>query len=83
MLAPPGMRAMASALLLFGLSLVGASVGPFLAGLISDLLEPRFGQLSLRYALCLGVVTNVWAAAHLVAASRSLRGDLERLKSAN
>ena len=80
-LAPPGMRAMASAILLLGLSLVGASVGPYLAGLVSDLLQPRFGVMSLRYALCIACVTNVWAAGHLWYAARALPGDLERLRT--
>lgn len=75
-LAPPGMRAMASAILLFGLSLVGASVGPFVAGLLSDFLHDRFGAMSLRYALCFTSVTHAWAAVHFTIAARALPADL-------
>ncbi|MBW8814221.1 MAG: MFS transporter [Caulobacterales bacterium] len=80
-LAPPGLKAMATAVLLFGLSLVGASVGPFVAGLASDLLQPRFGAGALRYALCLTAFTDVWAAAHLLLAARALPADLARFEA--
>jgi predicted MFS family arabinose efflux permease len=44
------MRATASAVLLFCAAVVGG-VGPFLTGLISDALEPRYGVHSLGYGL--------------------------------
>ncbi|MFZ4603365.1 MAG: spinster family MFS transporter [Caulobacterales bacterium] len=72
-LAPPTSRAVASATLLFGISLVGASLGPFLAGLVSDLLAPQFGQGALRYALLLACFTNLWAALHVGLAAQALR----------
>jgi predicted MFS family arabinose efflux permease len=77
-LASPRSRATASAILLFGLSLIGASVGPFLAGWASDLLEPRFGNHTLRFVLCGSAFFNVWAVIHLLIATKSLTGDLKR-----
>ena len=70
------MKATASAILLLGLGLVGASLGPFLVGAVSDALHPHFGAQSLRYALMLACVTNLWAAAHFMIASRRLESDL-------
>jgi predicted MFS family arabinose efflux permease len=55
------MRALASALLLFILNLVGLGLGPLLVGFLNDLLEPRFGSDAIRYSLL--VVTLVGALA--------------------
>jgi MFS family permease len=71
------MRAVASAILLFALNLIGMGMGPYLVGIASDLLEPQFGIQSLRYALCLAVLVNAWAAIHYFLGARSLRQDLE------
>ncbi len=73
------MRAVASAILLFVLNIIGMGLGPFLVGVVSDLLEPIYASdaLSLRYALCLAVIANAWAAAHYFIGARSLRADLE------
>ena len=79
------MRAVASAILLFTLNIIGMGLGPFFVGVASDLLEPQFGSdaLSLRYALCLAVLVNVWAAIHYFIGARSLTGDLERTEQLN
>jgi predicted MFS family arabinose efflux permease len=45
------MRALASALLLFILNLVGLGLGPLVVGFLNDLLEPRFGSDAIRYSL--------------------------------
>ena len=45
------MRALASALLLFILNLVGLGLGPLVVGFLNDLLEPRFGEEAIRYSL--------------------------------
>jgi hypothetical protein len=77
-LASPDSRAVASALIVLGLSCVDASIGPYLAGLLSDLLLPYVGKLSLRYALCIACVTLLWAAAHFMIASLSLTANALR-----
>ena len=76
LLAPDDMRATAAAVLLFCLTLVGSSVGPYVIGLVSDWLAPTYGALSLRYALCLLAITMTWSALHFVWAARALPGDL-------
>src|SRR5262245_46773533 len=82
-LAPPHMRARATALLLTASTLIGASVGPPLAGRLSDMLAPSLGIESMRYAL-LSVVTVgwLWAALHYWLGSRTLSQDLAAKDSA-
>lgn len=75
------MRAVASAILLFTLNIIGMGMGPYLVGVASDLLAADMGVHSLRYALCLAVLVNVWAACHYFVGARSLRGDLEHVES--
>lgn len=77
------MRAVASAILLFALNLIGMGMGPYLVGIASDLLAPSMGQQSLRYALCLAVVVNLWAACHYFLGARSVRQDLEATEALN
>ncbi|MFI5321600.1 MAG: spinster family MFS transporter [Myxococcota bacterium] len=50
-LVPAHMRARATAILLFFLNLIGLGLGPWWIGELSDSLAPRYGQLSIRYAL--------------------------------
>lgn len=76
-------RATASALLLFCLTLVGSSVGPMTVGWVSDALAPRFGAVSLRYALCLMGITILWSAWHFWRASRVIGSDIARAQQAS
>ena len=46
------MRAVAAAILLFVLNLIGMGLGPTLVGVLSDVLMPTTGEDSIRYALC-------------------------------
>ena len=78
-LMPLRMRAVAAAISLFVGNLVGLGLGPQGVGLLSDLLAPRFGIESLRYALMAFACLNLWAALHYWLASRSLVEDLERV----
>ena len=71
------MRSVATSVLLFIQTLIGNGLGPSVTGLISDRLNPSFHQNSLRYALVMIGVVNVWAAVHYLMGSRTLRQDLE------
>jgi MFS transporter, Spinster family, sphingosine-1-phosphate transporter len=75
-LVPDGVRATAAGVLLFCLTLVGASVGPSLVGMVSDMLAPKYGALSIRYAMSLLPVTMIWSALHFFLAARALPADL-------
>jgi predicted MFS family arabinose efflux permease len=73
------MRALASALVLFVINLIGLGVGPWLVGQVSDLLQSSLGEESLRYSLVVVCVTALpWAAMHLLFAARHIEHDLAR-----
>ncbi|MFP6605051.1 MAG: MFS transporter [Myxococcota bacterium] len=75
----PHMRAMASAILLFILNLIGLGIGPWFVGYVSDSLAPHYGDESLRWALVSIVsIGSAWAAVHYFIAARTLRSDLTK-----
>ncbi len=69
------MRAIAAAVLLFVLNLIGMGLGPLLVGVLSDFLKPEYGDEALRYALIIAVMMNLWSAAHYFLAAKTLRED--------
>jgi hypothetical protein len=71
------MRSVATSVLLFIQTLIGLGVGPSLVGYVSDWLNPSLGAASLRYALVIVGLVNVWAAVHYLWGARTLRRDLE------
>ena len=72
------MRATASAVLFFILNFIGLGIGPWATGLLSDLLRPQYGVESIRYALVLMALVNLWCAAHYFLAIRTIREDIAR-----
>ena len=76
-LATVRMRAIASAILLFVISLIGLGLGPFLVGVLSDFLKPEYGEESLRIALMFVFLFNIWAGIHYYIAGLTLREDLD------
>jgi predicted MFS family arabinose efflux permease len=75
------MRAVASALLLFLLNIIGLGLGPMFTGILSDLLRASLGDESLRYSLLLvGAVVGPWSAWHFYAAGRHLEADLDHVE---
>ena len=74
------MRALASAVILFFLNLIGLGLGPWAVGISNDLLAPRFGDEAVRYSLLLAIALNGWAAVHSVIGARTLRSDLAALR---
>ena len=72
------MRALASAILLFIINIIGLGLGPLFVGFLSDTLEPSLGVESIRYALLSVVIAgNSWAVFHYFMAARTLRVDLK------
>jgi len=74
------MRSVASAILLFVINIVGLALGPSVVGLISDLLAADYGQHSLRWALLICSLANVWAAWHYWRAGAAFPADLARVE---
>ncbi len=76
-LVTPNMRATASAIFLFINNLIGIGLGNLVIGAISDGLNSRYGDESLRYAILSGTVFYLAAAALLFIASKKLADDWE------
>jgi MFS family permease len=73
----PRMRALASAILLFIINMIGLGGGPVFIGWLSDALTPAYGIEAVRYALLYTVVGGaLWATLHYVLGARTLRDDL-------
>jgi predicted MFS family arabinose efflux permease len=76
-LVPPNMRATASAIFLFINNLIGIGAGTFAIGAISDALQARYGDESLRYAILAGSGFYLLAAGLFFLASGRLKRDWE------
>lgn len=63
-LAPVKLRATWAAITLLSINLIGLGIGPYLVGQLSDLLQPRFGADSLRYAMLAVAMGTPWAIYH-------------------
>jgi MFS family permease len=74
--AKPHMRAMAAAIVIFMLSLVGAALGPLIVGMLNDWLEPSLGAEAVRYSLLIVIVPHTLASIFNLMAARTLREDL-------
>lgn len=70
------MRAVAAAVFLFIVNLVGLGAGPYFTGWLSDTLAPTYGDESLRWALFWVSMFNVWAALHYFFGGKHLARDL-------
>lgn len=74
------MRAVASAILLLILNIIGLGLGPQLTGILSDLLADQVGNESMRYSLLIVVsIVGPWSACHYFIAGKHLEHDLARV----
>jgi predicted MFS family arabinose efflux permease len=76
------MRALASAIVLFAVNIIGLGLGPWWIGISNDLLAPTYGDEAIRYSIGGVGIVNLWAGAHSLLAARELRGDLARAREA-
>jgi predicted MFS family arabinose efflux permease len=76
-LVPPRMRALASAIFLFIINLLGLGLGSWLLGAASDRLAARFGTASLHYAILGGTIFYLIAAALMLLAAPRLAREFE------
>jgi predicted MFS family arabinose efflux permease len=74
------MRALASAIVLFAVNIIGLGLGPWLIGIANDLLAPSYGEEAIRYSIGGVGLVNLWAAAHSLLAARHLREELARAR---
>lgn len=75
-LVPDSMRATAMMAILMIANLCGMGIGIQLVGVVSDLLAPRFGEESLRYAMLTVTVLGPWSAWHLWRAGQTVAPDV-------
>jgi hypothetical protein len=71
-LSPVPMRAVASAIEMLCMNLIGLGLGPLAVGVMSDVLAPRFGDFSLNIALAIFTVIGLWGALHFWLCGRAL-----------
>ncbi len=76
-LAQVRMRALASGVLFLIVNLIAIGLGTLSVGIASDLLQPVFGENSLRYALMGVTLISFWAMTHFYFAARTLREDYD------
>ena len=76
------MRAVASAVSMFLLNLIGMGLGPQTVGILSDWLSDDYGVESLRYGLLIALSTKLIAVALFLMAAKTARGDLARHRGA-
>jgi len=74
---PPHMRAMAAAIMLFLVNLIGLGMGPQLIGIVSDILSETIGSGALRYAIGFSGTLTLLASLCYFQASRFLPGDIQ------
>ena len=71
-LSPVPMRAVASAIKMLCMNLIGLGLGPLLVGVLSDALTPRYGDGSLDIALAVFVLIGLWGAFHFWLCGRAM-----------
>ena len=79
--APAGQNAMASSVVVVGVGLIGGSLGPVLAGWLSDMLTPLYGNDAMRVALSFGAVPVLIAGLMMLVAARRVDRDLAQCES--
>lgn len=77
-LVPASMRALTSAILFFVLNMIGLGLGPLLTGLLSDALQPTYGDQSLRYAMVVTAMVGVAAMLLFYLGAKRLPEDLAK-----
>lgn len=70
-------RAVAVAVMLFMMSLVGAGLGPLATGLLSDLYQPTYGTGALRLAIMTCLAALVPSGCALIYAGRRMAAEVE------
>jgi predicted MFS family arabinose efflux permease len=71
-LSPVNMRAVAAAIKMLCLNLIGLGLGPLIVGFLSDLLTPLYGDSSLRIALASFTLIGLWGTTHFILCGRAL-----------
>ncbi|HVY82161.1 MAG TPA: MFS transporter [Steroidobacteraceae bacterium] len=77
-------RALATSVLLFVQTFVGLGLGPLVAGALSNSMAASVGEsASLRYALVIVGLANIWATAHYLIGARTIRENVATTEALN
>lgn len=79
-LAPLRMRAMASAVMLLCLTLLGIGLGPVIVGMLSDYFEPTYGVYSIQRALLVVLAMSTISVVFYLDSAKHYRAGVERAK---
>ena len=71
-LSPVQMRAVSSAVKMLCLNLIGLGLGPLLVGVLSDFLNPLYGEDALSVALAYFSLVGLWGSLHFWLCGRAL-----------
>lgn len=82
LLVPSSMRAFTSAVVILTFNLLGLGLGPFVTGLLSDLLATRYGMQteSIRYAICSATLFSLVAGGLFWRAASHLQRETPRAR---
>jgi MFS family permease len=72
------LRALAAAVHLFTVNLIGLGFGPMLVGALNDALRPSLGDGAIRYTMLVAASAYLVTCVFLLLAARHVRGDLAR-----
>jgi len=75
------MRSVSVALIFMFANLIGFGLGPLFLGVLSDFMNPIFGQESLRYALAVFCPGSLWVAVHYWKAADTVESDINKNES--
>ena len=76
-LAGPHMRAIAAAIFMMIVNIVGLGLGPYLTGVLSDYLTPTFGSRALAVSLCVITMTCAVGVINFLLATRTVAADMD------
>jgi MFS family permease len=76
-LAGPYMRAIAAAIFMMIINIIGLGLGPYVTGVLSDRLAPRFGESALAVSLCAVTMTCGAGVVIFLLATRTVAADIE------
>mgnify|MGYP001061945535 CR=1 FL=1 len=74
----PNMRSFTSAIYFFILNTIGLGLGPTVVGFLSDYLNPKYGNESVRYALTVVFIMEIFSIILFYLASKSYPKDLKK-----
>jgi hypothetical protein len=71
-------RALATAIHLFSVNLIGLGLGPIIVGILNDALRSRLGNGAIRYTMLLAASGSLVGCVFFLLGARHVRADLER-----